>query len=111
MQEEEEETKEPLDNNSKKSFMINTLESDAAAEEFRKSQQQPAILQFRPYDDLLQAKNQGKLRTALSPKLIPYKHNSFSSSERSSDLEAFYAKNQEASQGQGHMQQQQQRPS
>lgn len=39
MQEEEEETKEPVDNNSKKSFMINTLESDAAAEEFRKSQQ------------------------------------------------------------------------
>ena len=39
----EEETKEPLDNNSKKSFMINTVESDAV-DEFKKSQQQPAIL-------------------------------------------------------------------
>ena len=58
-----------------------------------------AKLQFRPYDD----PNFGKLSKGqgpYSPKLIPIqKHSSFSSSERSSDLEGFMAKNQEASQG------------
>ena len=55
--------------------------------------------QFRPYADLAAARFKASDQRALSPKLIPYKHNSFSSSDRSSAS----AKNQEASQGQGHM--------
>jgi len=39
----EEETKELLLDNSKKSFMINTMESDAA-EDSKQTQQRPAIL-------------------------------------------------------------------
>ena len=61
----------------------NTLRIESAAPEQKKP--------FLPYADLDLARQSAP--RALSPKLIPYKKHSFSSSDRSSDL----ARNQEAS--------------